>query len=181
MTEPDLTNAKLILLYIVKEFPGIPSAELTDHAIGSLYMDYFSYVQALEDLRRDRLLVQSVRKNESLKDASRKPIERFDITPEGESVLAFLLPKMPAGIRSYLSTETASRRTDNRRESSVIADYSLDASGSYRVQLVLYDGSRKTAELSLSAPDEKTAKEMCRRWKESTADIYAQLLRSLSS
>ncbi|MBN1891422.1 MAG: DUF4364 family protein [Clostridiales bacterium] len=181
MTEPNLTNAKLILLYIVKEFPGIPSAELMDHAIGSLYMDYFSYIQALEDLRRDRLLIRSVRKNESHRDASHRPIERCDITPEGESVLAFLLPKMPAGIRAYLSTETANRRKDDRRESSVIADYSIDATGSYRVQLVLSDGSRNTAELFLSAPDEKTAKEMCRRWKESTADIYAQLLRSLSS
>ena len=181
MTDPEITNAKLILLYIVKEFPGIPSRELTDHAIASLYMDYFTYIQALEELRRDRLLQQAVRKDESLLNADRKPIERCDITPEGELVLSFLLPKMPPGIRSYLTAETNDRRTDNRKRTSVLADYSVDANGFYQIRLQLTDGVRKTADIKLSAPDEKSAKEMCRRWKESTADIYGNLLRSLSS
>lgn len=181
MNDPEITNAKLILLYIVKEFPGIPSQELMDHAIASLYMDYFTYVQALEELRRDRLLQQAVRKDETLLDAGRRPIERCDITPEGELVLSFLLPKMPVGIRSYLTAETENRRSDNRKRTSVIADYSVDANGSYRVHLFLSDGVRKIAEILLSAPNEKTAKEMCRRWKESTADIYTNLLQSLSS
>jgi len=181
VTDSETTYAKLIILYILKECPGIPSQELMDHAIASLYMDYFTYVQALEELRRDRLLQQAVRKDEALLDAGRRPIERCDITPEGEVVLSFLLPKMPVGIRSYLTTETENRRSDNRKRTSVMADYSVDANGAYRVHLILSDGVRKTADIALIAPNEKTAREMCRRWKESTADIYTQLLRSLSS
>lgn len=181
VTDPETTYAKLIILYIVKEFPGIPSQELMDHAIASLYMDYFTYVQALEELRRDRLLQQALRKGETVLDGGRRPIERCDITPEGEVVLSFLLPKMPVGIRSYLTAETENRRLDNKKRTSVIADYSIDANGTYRINLTLSEGVRKTAEITLTAPNEKTAKEMCRRWKESTADIYTQLLRSLSS
>ncbi len=180
MTDPETTYAKLIILYIVKEFPGIPSQELMEHSVASLYMDYFTYIQALEELRRDRLLHQAARKGETILDAGRRPIERLDITPEGEVVLSFLLPKMPAGIRSYLTAETGNRRSDSHRRSNVQADYSSDANGSFRVRLVLSDGVRKTAEITLTVPSEKSAKEMCRRWKESTADIYTRLLRSLS-
>jgi len=181
VTDPETTDAKLILLYIVNEFRGIPSPELMDHAIASLYMDYFTYIQATEELRRDRLLHQAVRKGEEELDSCGRPIERCDITPEGERVLSFLLPKLPAGIRTYLTAETESRQSENRKRSSVFADYSIDANGAYRVHLILSDAVRKMCDITLTAPDEKTAREMCRRWKESTADIYTNLLHALSS
>ncbi|NLO61861.1 MAG: DUF4364 family protein [Clostridiaceae bacterium] len=181
MTNPERTNAKLIILYIVKECPGIPSGELTDRAVASLYMDYFAYIEAVEGLARDRLIQRSIRKGETVKDADGRPIERMDITPEGEQVLSFLLSKVPSGIRSYLSAETENARADIRKRNYVTADYAPDANGAFLVRLILSDGIRKTAEIELFAPSEDSAKDMCRRWKESTADIYERLIRSLSS
>jgi len=180
VAESDITNAKLIILYIIKAFPGIPISELTEHALSSLYMDYFSFVQALEELKRDRLVMRSVRKNEHHLDGMKKPIERCDVTPEGEAVLSFLIPKMPAGIRSYLTAATSSRRAEAKKASFVTADDSLEADGTYRVRLTLSDGIRQIAKLDLHAPDEKTANTMCQRWKTSTTDLYGNLIRSLS-
>jgi len=45
----------------------------------------------------------------------------------------------------------------------------------------LSDGARSTADLTLFAPNEEIAQKMCRRWKESTADIYMTIISSLQS
>lgn len=181
MPNTDLPNAKLILLYILSKVPGIPSSELMSLAIQSLYMDYFLYMQAKEELKRDHLMLEAVRKGETRLDAESRPIELCDISPEGTTVLTRLLPTMSSGILSYLTDATSDKLRDTRRESSVLAGYSPDANGAYLVRLVLSDGARTTADLKLYAPDEKTAENMCRRWKVSTADVYTSLIKDLSS
>lgn len=175
----DLPNAKLILLYILWKVPGIPSSELMDQAIQSLYMDYFLFIQAKEDLKRDHLMLEAVRKGETRLDAARRPIELCDLSPEGETVLTRLLPTMSSGVLAYLTAATADKLRETRREASVLAGYAPDANGTYLVRLVLSDGARTTADLSLFAPDEKTAANMCRRWKESTAGVYTSLIKDL--
>ena len=92
----DLPNGKLILLYMLHQVSSVPSAELMDWAVESLYLDYFSFVQAREELKRDRLIVEATRKGETRVDAAGRPIELCDITPEGELVLGQLLPSLPA-------------------------------------------------------------------------------------
>lgn len=179
MPNTDLPNAKLILLYILSKVPGIPSSDLMNQAIESLYMDYFLFIQAKEELKRDHLMQEASRKKETRVDAKRRPIELCDITPEGEAVLIRLLPTMPSGVMAYLTAATETKLIRTRKDASVLAGYSPDANGAFLVHLVLTDGARKTAELSLFAPDEKAAANMCRRWKESTADVYTSLLKNL--
>lgn len=181
MPNTDLPNSKLILLYILWKVPGIPSSEIMDLAIQSLYMDYFLFMQAKEELKRDHLMLEAVRKGESRLDAARRPIELCDLTPEGMAVLTRLLPTMSSGVLAYLTAATDDKHRDTNRQASILAGYAPDANGAYLVRLVLSDGPRTTADLSLFAPDEKTAANMCRRWKESTAGVYTSLIRDLSS
>ena len=46
MANTDLPNAKIIILFILSKVDSIPSAKLTDCALESLYVDYFSFSQA---------------------------------------------------------------------------------------------------------------------------------------
>jgi Domain of unknown function (DUF4364) len=179
MTVQDLPSGKLILLYMLSKVSGMPAADLQAWAIESLYLDYFSFAQAKEELKRDHLMAEAVRKGESRKDASGRFIELCDITPEGEVVLNRLVSTIPMTAQAYL-TQTAVRWGQNiRAQANVKASYDPDANGAYVVRLSLYDGTNRNCEILLPAPDEDTAQKMCRRWKESTAGIYKNLLLSL--
>ncbi len=179
MTAQDLPGGKLILLYMLSKVSGIPASDLQAWAVESLYLDYFSFAQAKEELKRDHLLAEAVRKGETRKDASGHLIELCDITPEGDAVLTRLLSTIPMTAQAYL-TQSAVRWGQNvRAQANVKATYDPDANGAYVVRLALYDGANRNCEIILSAPEEETAQKMCRRWKESTAGIYKNLLLSL--
>jgi len=177
----DLPSGKLILLYMLHQVKSVPSRDLMNWAVDSLYLDYFSFVQVKEDLRRDRFIMEASRKGETRVDAMGRPLELCDITPEGEIVLQQLLPTLPAHIRAYLTKAAHKWRQDVHEDASVLASYLPDANGAYQVRLTLSDGARSTADLTLFAPNEEIAQKMCRRWKESTADIYMTIISSLQS
>jgi len=179
--EIDLPGGKLILLYMLHQISSVSSADLMNWAVDSLYLDYFSFVQAKEDLKRDRFIIEASRKGETRVDAAGRPLELCDITPEGEIVLAHLLPTLPPHVRAYLTKASFKWKQDAHEEASVLASYLPDANGAFQVRLILTDGTRQTADLTLFAPDEESAQKMCRRWKESTAGIYLDLLHSLQS
>ena len=181
MAEKELPNGKLIILFMLSNARSIPSADLLAWALESLYFDYFTFAQARAELLRDRLITEYVRKGETRMDSSGHPIELCDITPDGEVILNQLMFSLPSGVRSYLSSSSADWKKKTLRESSVLASYRPDANGAFQVKLTLLDGARMSADITLTAPDEATAEQMCRRWKESTAGIYTALLSELQS
>lgn len=179
MAGADLPSGKLIVLFMLKQVRSIPSADLQSWAIESLYLDYFSFMQAKEELKRDHFMMEATRKGEMRKDLSGRPLELCDITPEGEIVLSQLSTSLPLNIQAYFVQTAQKWDKKAKQESSVRAAYDPDGNGAFRVRLSLLDGAVVTCELSLVAPDEEQAKKMCRRWKDSTAGIYKTLLQSL--
>jgi hypothetical protein len=180
MTETDIKSGKLMLLYMLKQVRSIPSLDLQAWAIESLFLDYFLFMQAKEELKRDHMMIEAVRKGETRCDASGRPVELCDITPEGELVLNPLIASIPTHIQAYFSNTAQKWSRKARQDRSVLASFSPDANGAFLVRLSLFDGANTTVDLTLSAPDTATAKKICRRWKESTADIYRSLLISLT-
>jgi len=175
----DVLNGKVILLYMLHQVRGVCSSDLMKWAVDSLYLDYFTYTQAKEELKRDKLIIESVRKEEKKKDTRGIPAERCDITPEGEVVLHNLLHTLPSHVRAYLTNASLKWNLEQEREASVEATYQADANGAYLVRLELLDGRRITADLCISVPTAEIAEQICRKWKKSTFDIYASLLKSL--
>lgn len=180
MANTDLPNAKIIILFILSKVDSIPSAKLTDCALESLYVDYFSFSQAKKELLDAHLMTESVRKDESRKDASGKPILSCDITPEGEVILSRLLPSLPAGIRSYLSSASKSWRHEASEEKSVQADYAPNGEGTWDVDLRLIENGAATFSLHWVAPTETAAERTCKRWKSATAETYLEIVRLIS-
>lgn len=109
----NLAISKLILLRIVKQIPSITSNQLTNLALETLYMDYFTMIQAFGELQRDHLLLIAVRKDESETDAAGKPLERCDISTQGELILKTLDHKIPLHVKTYLYQATSSKRKDS--------------------------------------------------------------------
>ena len=181
MPNTELTTAKLIILYILGKVPGISPTELMNQSLDSLFMDYFVYTQAKNELIESHLMTQSVRKGQRVTDPSGKLLESCDITPEGQTVLTRLLPSLPSGALAYLHSEAEKKVKSNTLSKAVSADFFPDADGAYDVRLSLSEGSKNVIDIRLHAPDRKTAEKMCRQWKSSTADIYSKFIINLSA
>ena len=180
MANTDLPNAKIIILYILSKVNSIPSSQLMDCAVESLYMDYFLFSQAKKELLEKHLMTESERKGELRTDASGKKILSCDITPEGSEILSRLLPSVPAGIRAYLTSASRTWRHDSSESGSVFADYRANDEGAWEVELRLIEKGTTTFSLIWQAPSEEVAERTCRRWKSATAETYVEIIRLLS-
>ena len=177
MANTDLPNAKIIILFILSKVSGIPSSQLMDCAMESLYMDYFLFSQAKTELLEQRLMTEGERKGELRKDASGKTVLSCDITPSGTEILARLLPSVPVGIRAYLSSASKTWNRESTEDSSVYADYSVNDEGTWDIDLRLMEKGSTTFSLKWTAPTEESARRTCARWRENTAEIYLSIIK----
>ena len=180
MANTDLPNAKIIILYILSKVNSIPSSQLMDCAVESLYMDYFLFSQAKKELLKKHLMTEAERKGELRKDASGKTVLSCDITPEGREILTRLLPSVPAGIRAYLSSASRSWRHESSESETVYADYLPNDEGTWEVTLKLIEKGATTFSLVWQAPSEEVAERTCKRWKSATAETYIEIVRLIS-
>ena len=181
MPEIDAQTQKLILLYMLKQVPGIPSGEWMNWAIESLYLDYFSFAQAKEELKKEKLISEFQKKDEERLDTSGNPVRRILLTPEGELVLEQLLPGLSQPVRAFLHEDGLRRKKSDTRENNILADYYIDDNGQYFVKLLLSDGEKEIIRMIVSVMDEAQAKSICMKWKKEPIDTYKKILYSLDS
>lgn len=180
MENADLAISKLIILTIASRIPAIPTTRLTNLSLETLYMDYFTYIQAFQELVRDKMLLSSIRKGEEETDASGHPVERCDITSQGAAVLATLDHKIPLHVKTYLHPVTQSWNKHLRREHDIRTELDPDANGQYQVTLSQHDGTHELVRLTLTIPDRQMARRICHQWKSQPGSTYVALLALLT-
>ena len=70
------------------------------------------------------------------------------------------------------------RKTQTQSETH--ASFSPDANGAYSVNLIASEAGGELLQIRLSVPDEKRARDFCRRWPEVSARLYGEILEELS-
>jgi hypothetical protein len=176
----ELAINKLIILSILSRIQGVTLNQLTTLALETLYMDYFDFVTAYEELCQDHLAVESVRKNEEVHDANGRPVTRCDLTPEGRTILDTLEPRIPLPIRSYLAQACSGWQKDIRLERTLTATCEPDGNGYHLVCLKLNDGLKDLIDLRMTIPDRIMAQQVCERWRRHPQTVYLGLLSQLT-
>lgn len=176
----ELAINKLIILSILNRIPGVTLGQLTNIALETLYLDYFDFVTAFEELCRDQMAVESIRKGETALDASGRPVTRCDLTPEGKSVYLTLENRIPLPIRSYLAQACSGWQKDIRMKNVLTASCDPDGNGFFRVRLRQNDGIKDLIDLSMTIPDKAMGHLICERWKRHPQTVYLGLLSLLT-
>jgi hypothetical protein len=176
----ELAINKLIILSILNRIPGVTLGQLTTIALETLYMDYFDFVTAFEELCRDQMANESIRKGEAVLDAAGRPVARCDMTPEGQSVYLTLEHRIPLPIRSYLAQACSGWQKDIRMQNILTASCDPDGNGLYRVRLRQNDGIKDLIDLALTIPDKAMGNLICERWKRHPQTVYLGLLSLLT-
>ena len=180
MDTAELAINKLIILSILSKIQGITLNQLTALSLETLYMDYFDFVTAYEELSRDHMIAEGVRKDEQLLDAFGRPVTRCDLTPAGSSVLATLESRIPLPIRSYLAQTCSGWHKDYRRRNTLTATSDPDGNGFYLVRLKQNDGLKDLIDLRITIPDKGMGQQICERWLRHPQTVYLGMLSLLT-
>ncbi|HAL74501.1 MAG TPA: hypothetical protein DCM45_05335 [Clostridiales bacterium] len=180
MDTAELAINKLIILSILNKIQGVTLNQLTTLSLETLYMDYFDFVTAYEELCRDHMATESVRKGEETLDAVGRPVTRCDLTPAGAAVLNTLESRIPLPIRSYLAQACSGWQKDMRMQNTLTAASEPDGNGFYQVRLKQHDGMKDVVDLRLTIPDKGMAQQICDRWKRHPQLVYLGLLSLLT-
>ncbi len=169
LSEP-MTLYKLMILYLLKQvnFP-LTEERISEFFLTREYTTYFTLKQALSELADAGLIRMHAVQNAT----------RCSITPEGEQTLGFFGKKISDEITADMDEFIRENRFKIRSEVGVTADCYQAGGQDFRVRCEINEGKTRLISLELSAPDEKQAQLMCSRWKTSSQEIYAFLLKKL--
>ena len=180
MDTAELAINKLIILSILSRIQGVTLNQLTTLSLETLYMDYFDFVTAYEELCRDHMTTEGVRKGEETLDAVGRPVTRCDLTPAGSAVLSTLENRIPLPIRSYLAQACSGWQKDIRLRNTLSASCEPDGNGFFQVRLKQNDGLKDLIDLRLTIPDKSMAQQICDRWKRHPQTVYLGMLSLLT-
>lgn len=167
----DLAESKLILLFLASRMPsGIDHDEIVRLNMEGEWMLYFDMEQFLLELVGDSLLEAA--------DAGGGKL--YAVTAEGLHVLGLLKTKIPLHIRTFIDEKLRERRAAMERDQEITAGYDQDSASEYPVKLRILENRMPLMELNLTAPSAEAAEQVCRRFREEAADIFASLIERLT-
>ena len=167
-----MTLYKLINLYMLKQvnFP-LTNAQLSEFFLQHEYTSYFTLQQALNELEESGLIHAESSHNST----------RYEITREGEDTLGFFGKNIAPAIIEDMNQYLKENRFRMRNEAGTLSDYYKSTSQDYIVHCEVREGKSPLINLELSVPDKEQAELMCARWKDSSQEIYAFVMKTLMS
>lgn len=172
MTPDTLQLYKLIILYFLKT-AGQPlsNAILSDFILNSGYTDYLSIQQTLSELAEDKMItVEQTHKS-----------SYYALAELGNDTLTYFGEQLPEDTRCQIEEYLTSNRIAIAEATSVKTDYTRLKPKEYLATCTLYERGSKSFEVALNVPTEEDAVNICRRFEEKNSQVYAALLRILTT
>ena len=166
-----LTLYKLIILYTLSrvDFP------LTKNQIGDFMLEkeftnsFLTIQQAMNELTEAGFITAKPVRNRT----------QLTITPEGRQTLNYFRHQINHGIVEDIDQFLKKNKFRLRDESSILADYTRNATGEYEAHLIALDKGTPLVDITLSVPLEETAASICDNWHLKNQEIYQYLIGQL--
>lgn len=158
----DELDLKVLILYLLCRAEGpVDLAALTDLTLLDDGIDYFTFVQAVEDLVASGHLL--------LEDGV------YTVTQKGRANSAIMESSLPGVIRGRCAKVLREFNAQARRAAQVTAQVTAQDTG-VLVELGLNDGVRPMFSLSLLAPSEEQAQAVAQRFQKRPEAIFSAIL-----
>lgn len=169
MAEPT-TIYKLIVLYML-DFAGraLTNSQITEFVLDHDYTDYFQIQEVLADLTETGLLSKKTVSNSSY----------YELTEEGKKILPYFEKDLSRDIREEIFSYLKTTGFEVPEAMTSPADFYEVSSGKYAVRCQIFERGSVVLDLSMTAPSEEAAKEICDRWPSKCHEIYATILGEL--
>lgn len=163
-----LSENKLILLYLIREKENITSAELSDFILFRGYMDYFSMENYITELMESELILRL-----KLDDKI-----YYTLHPQGEEIVELFRSRIPHSIRedirAYAQNSFLHRSPLLESEAKIEAEQ-----GIYLVLCQILDYDQSVLQVRVSASTEEEANLIRNAWRQKGMSIYWNLLKEI--
>lgn len=162
---------KLIILLALKclDMP-ITGLYINDLLLEPGYMNYFNIQIALGELLESQMV-------EKIPDSDGIPM--YTITDKGRNAYREFKHLLPEGLAVKYETHILENRDTVKKLLEVNASVFTTEKDAYFVRCFVRDKGTYVIDLKVPAANKQDAAEMCRAWKENTAAIYMEILKSL--
>ncbi|MBP5179857.1 MAG: DUF4364 family protein [Clostridiales bacterium] len=181
MSQSEISDGKIHILYLVKNAPGVSYQMLMDKCLESLYLDFFTFSRCYDELIAGNLIDKQVHDTGTGEVVGNN--ETLVITKGGEAILEDVEATLNLQTLGYLKKASADLQAGVLETNSVkaFASPSSDADGSYVVELsTIKDGRSFTTRFKVKNKEEAdTALENWRKNSSSLSDGFlGELLKS---
>jgi len=104
----------------------------------------------------------------------------FVLTPAGKNTLQYFMNLIPPGIRKQLDKKVPCAQKEIQFESLVTADFTPESENKYIAECKMGEKNFPLIELKVYVGTKKDARDICENWKNHSAEIYAEIIESLT-
>ncbi len=172
MSGNKIAQDKLKLLYILK-YINMPltNMEITNFILDNGIMDYFTLQQLLVDLCDSNFVVQKTKNSN----------EYFSISEEGISVLDMFGDKLPDYFIKQVEQNFSILKMEIKKHRELLGHYYKKQEDEFIVSLQVMENESTIFSLSINVPDEELAKRICKKWDSNPEEIFASIIKTLTS
>ncbi|WP_142413032.1 DUF4364 family protein [Hathewaya massiliensis] len=168
----ELAENKLLLLYIINEIKlPISNLQLTEIVLENNFLNYFNLQQYLLELNSSGF-IKSIEKDEKI---------RLCITDKGEKVLTMFFSRISEDKVDKVSLYLDKHMENIKKQITITSDYTIEGKDNFIVTLGAYENESILIEVKLSVPNNKQARDLCTKWKENSAQLYDNVIKTLIS
>lgn len=176
MSNVTVVEAKIQILYLVSEAPGVSYHMLMEHCLNSLYSDFFTFSQAYNELIAGNLM--DVVGERGLEAEALGGTEKLYITDGGRAILNDLKPSLNVPLIAHLDTASKELKSEVEEKERANALVSIGEEGRYTVALY-YENNGKPFNAVITCEDEAQAKRISRAWADAKDTAVDSLLKAL--
>jgi DNA-binding PadR family transcriptional regulator len=165
-----LAKNKLKILYIFYTI-NIPinNTDITKFVLEKDYMDYFTLQKILTELNEDGFLTIDKVDGKDL----------FYLTETGKKTVDMFIDKIPKLYRKSIENNFKSLKKEIEKNRQLIGHYFQRKDKDFTVILQAFEDDITVFNLSINVPDEDSAKNIMKKWKENPDKIYSEFINIL--
>jgi DNA-binding PadR family transcriptional regulator len=165
-----LAKNKLKILYIFYTI-NIPinNTDITKFVLEKDYMDYFTLQKILTELNEDGFLTIDKVDDKDL----------FYLTETGKKTVDMFIDKIPKLYRKSIENNFKSLKKEIEKNRQLIGHYFQRKDKDFTVILQAFEDDITVFNLSINVPDEDSAKNIMKKWKENPDKIYSEFINIL--
>ena len=171
-----IAEAKIHILYLVDKVPGVTYHQLMDGCMKSLYVEFFDFAAAYEELIAGNLMDRAG--TAPGHEDALGSTDTLTLTEGGKAVLADLTNAINNKLKETLDTIADELRAEHDRSSRITASVE-SKNGVFEVSLG-YAGDKGTVNTVITANSQEEADAVVKKWRRScedlTGDFIGQLL-----
>lgn len=167
MIESSYALYKLVILYMLDKvnFP-LSNAQISEFFLEQEYTSYFHLQEVLNEMLESNLVSVENTRNTTY----------YKMTESGAQTLHFFRKEISQEIITEAQNYLEKNAYRLRNESSTISDYYKTGDDDYAVHCVVRENGSPLIDLTLHVPTERSAQEVCEKWKQKSQEAYAALI-----